>query len=777
MAQRLALGALSLVGVVLFSGTASAQAVASGSTSRTEADGRERLMSRFGVSAGRRLVDDPIPSERRRGLERLAALGTPEAIEALLGAMDSGSPLARDPVLRLHAVRLLAKFADRDEVRSYLVRELMDAAGRRDPTAGFPALLRETAALALARQGGEDAVAALVTAASLRGPAGDAARQALVIAPPATLDPLLYESDDTFDEDDFDTPDVDEEADESKSEATTPGPTPKSAKKKKRSTKKSESSKTDKRKASKTTETKDGAADMNAEDADEEVAHVPGKKTPRLLTPLTLALLGDLGDLRAIPALRAELDRTDRGARIAAGLALAKLGDGAAGDAAARWAKEKDPKLALAAADILVMLGRKEATPLVKRLLGEDASRASGVRLAFDVASPELASALDMATVSLEPKDAARAMVALGRSGDVKRLLARVADPVLGPSAMTGLAIAPDTGAADAIAAGLAGKDVRRFARVGVARALYTGARVPGLVEALQRLRASKDDSDRETAALGLVALGEETPATLFDDAKKVDRAMLFGASRGALARPTDDVLAGFEPLLAEIDAESPSLEAIAAGVALLSPTIADRVPRATLLRLAEKGGPLAGLAARALPRRDDGTITSRVSALLRGTDPTIRTAIALGLADADEGAASSTLGNAYLEEDDVRVRRALVWALGQRAEPQRMRYLAWASALDPDRTVRSMAKTAMHGKTLPALPGVAPAPHGVLITEVRGMGDASAVQALRVVTPSGLALPVVSAADGGLVVPGVPFGRSTVELAPGGPNVDPASP
>ncbi|MBL8741040.1 MAG: hypothetical protein JNK04_08105 [Myxococcales bacterium] len=38
--------------------------------------------------------------------------------------------------------------------------------------------------------------------------------------------------------------------------------------------------------------------------------------------------------------------------------------------------------------------------------------------------------------------------------------------------------------------------------------------------------------------------------------------------------------------------------------------------------------------------------------------------------------------------------------------------------------------------------------------------------QVFRVVLPNGLALPVVSARDGGLLIPGMPFGRATLELS-----------
>ncbi len=746
MLRRVGLSAALFAGFVLTAGTGHAQALARSPVARPgEAEVGGRLLERFGVAAGRRLVDDPSPTERRRGIERLAELGTPEAIEALLGAMDSGSPLARDPVLRIHAVRLLAPHADKEAVRSYLVRELMDAASRRDAPGGFPTLLRETAALALARQGGEDATRALATAAALRGPAGEAARLALVVAPPPTLDAFLYDSSEAEDDPDDARSDPDDEDGE---EAKEPADVARSKKPK--------------------ATPKDGEAPPKERKKRE--------KTPRLLTPLTMTLLGDLGDLRAVPALRGELDRSDRTARAAAAIALAKLGDSTAGDVALGWSKEKDVRLGVAAADVLVLLGRPEASAVVKKALLDEASRAQGVRLAIDVASLELVPSLESALESLEPREAARAMTAIGRAGEIDLLLAKLADPILGPAAMNALATSPAEGADLAISTGLAGKDRRRFARVGIARALVTGRTVDGLLDGLQELSTSKGPADRETGALGLVALGASTPAELLAEGAKSDLAVVAGASRGALARPTDDVLEGLLPLVVSCDPEAPSPLAVAAGVALWSPALADRVPRETLLRLAETGGPLAPLAARALPRRDDGTIGARVDALLDGTDPSVRVAVALGFADAPEGDVSARLGRAYAGEEDVRVRRALVWVLAGRGEPQRERYLRWARDLDPDHEVRALARGALQGRTRPSLVGARPVAHAALVTEVRAAGGTSAVQSLRLVLPSGVALPVVSAADGGLVVPGVPFGRTEVELAPGARAADSAS-
>jgi hypothetical protein len=99
-------------------------------------------------------------------------------------------------------------YADRAEVRTFLMREMMDAGARRDVTSGLAALVRDTAALALARKGDLDSVKALMTAAALRGPAGDAARAAMVAAPPRRLEQLLFEDEIPLPDDDGDDEDA-----------------------------------------------------------------------------------------------------------------------------------------------------------------------------------------------------------------------------------------------------------------------------------------------------------------------------------------------------------------------------------------------------------------------------------------------------------------------------------------------------------------------------------------------------------------------------------------
>ena len=675
------------------------------------------LTERLSVARGRQLVYSPSADERMRAVDRLATAGTPEAIEALLEAMETGSPLARDPAGRLAVVRALAAEAGRPEVRSFLVREMMDAGARRDVTSGIFNLVRETAALALARHGDPLALAALSSAAGLRGPTGDAARSAWSAFPPRNLDPILFEEETAPEaEDDL----LDE-----------PG---------------------GKRVAAKADKDK------------------PAVRTPRALSAPMLGLLGEIADVRAIGALRAELDRSDRPSRAAAALALAKIGDASIAPTVRGWSKESDPRFAVAAAEALVVLGDAEAPLAVKRALEIESVRPHALRLAYEVASPAVADPLVKVLPALEGSDAVRAVMALGRARAVKPLADRVLDAALGPAATSALGSALGAEADAAIEAGLVAKDAprrRAFARAAVIRGVVLRASPAGLEAVLEKMLASKDAADVEVAAVGLVALGLRSPKDVLASAKGRDEAsslaVVAGAARGSLARGEEE-RAAFSELFAAIDPEKPSSAQIAAGVALLSERGAREIPFKVLLRLAEQGGPLAALAARALPARADETMRYRLLSLLEGGDPTVRVGLAMGLARSDNASASSWLARAYLREEDVLVRRALVGSLGQRSEKQRERALETARDLDPDPEVRALAARGLGRSKVTERTGIDP--HMASLFGVERADGGAREQVFRVVLPNGLALPVVSARDGGLLIPGMPFGRATLELS-----------
>ena len=115
-----------------------------------------------------------------------------------------------------------------------------------------------------------------------------------------------------------------------------------------------------------------------------------------------------------------------------------------------------------------------------------------------------------------------------------------------------------------------------------------------------------------------------------------------------------------------------------------------------------------------------------------------------------------------YDLEEDERVRRAIVRALSARTEVQRERVLRMAAAVDPDGDVRRFAKMGLQKRRDIRESAFEPGLASMTRVETGGASP----PALRLVLPSGLALPVVPASDGGLLLGGIPFGRSSLEAS-----------
>jgi len=107
--MRRPLAALALL-LALAPGVAVAQPRLSLAGPRTAIERRELgpFHVLFGVPAAQHLLQADDAMTRIRGVERLGSLGTPEAIDALVDAMEQGSIVARDPRAWLTAVRVLA---------------------------------------------------------------------------------------------------------------------------------------------------------------------------------------------------------------------------------------------------------------------------------------------------------------------------------------------------------------------------------------------------------------------------------------------------------------------------------------------------------------------------------------------------------------------------------------------------------------------------------------------------------------------------------------------
>lgn len=155
------------------------------------APARNSLRGLVGVPVGERLLVASSPQDRLRGVIRLGAIGTPEAIDALAGALEQSTIIARDSRARLEAIRALAPHATRENVRALLIRELGEGPDGRAGSSPLTSLTRGAAALALAKTGEKKALNALVSAVLQGGAGAEAATMALVEHPPTSLTTLL----------------------------------------------------------------------------------------------------------------------------------------------------------------------------------------------------------------------------------------------------------------------------------------------------------------------------------------------------------------------------------------------------------------------------------------------------------------------------------------------------------------------------------------------------------------------------------------------------------
>ena len=138
--------------------------------------------------------------ERLRGIERAAAIGSPETIALLADAVerDRAQQLRADPRALLAVARALARFADQERARAALLAVVsasnpsvtgrLPLTGRGETTEIDPLLqtelARETAAIALARSGGDKAAESLYALARNGGSGQTAAMLALSLHPP-----------------------------------------------------------------------------------------------------------------------------------------------------------------------------------------------------------------------------------------------------------------------------------------------------------------------------------------------------------------------------------------------------------------------------------------------------------------------------------------------------------------------------------------------------------------------------------------------------------------
>ena len=174
--------------------TQSAHAQSSDSTSADADSGAAATLSlkqRSSTVLAQRWLSSDDDAERERALKRLGIASDAQSIELLIRSVQPDGQ-ARTARLRLVALRSLSNFLDDAAVRRALVT-LMSGVGQPPEAAADPleALVRDSAAMALAASGRKDALTVLSKSLRQGGPTGRAAVRALTAYPPKEIKALL----------------------------------------------------------------------------------------------------------------------------------------------------------------------------------------------------------------------------------------------------------------------------------------------------------------------------------------------------------------------------------------------------------------------------------------------------------------------------------------------------------------------------------------------------------------------------------------------------------
>jgi hypothetical protein len=507
-------------------------------------------------------------------------------------------------------------------------------------------------------------------------------------------------------------------------------------------------------------------------------------------------LLGRLGDMRAVAALRStllhgltrsatpagepeetSLEEQSRQAKIAAGLALARLGDHEQVAVARTWVTSGNADLQLKGAEILLQSGAADARRrIVPLLAAPEPLRTSAFRLAAEAPGPDLlAIASDAAARADEPGRIAVAW--LGRIGGATaatRLGSLLREPGRAWDAAFALALAPGDEARRVLDEAMSIAALSRLAaRAGVVRALALDDEPRRLGRTLRTLFASTDPSDRAAGAFGLAVLGQMDVSELV---RSRDAVVVRAAARASLALGFRRTNALAERLATESDvATRTSLAIVLAGPS----ENFDVLPTYHLLSWAESDDPIFPLAIVAAGAREQAGEEKRLVRWMESEDPVRRAHAAFALARSPLSSAAGRLADAWRFEPDAAVRRAMVVALAVRPETLARSALEVAAKLDTDSEVRESAALGLLGR-LPSPfdrrdSGCERARRNATLCHVAWISlvpsataEGSVVSGRRgsFVDASGISLPVVSDPDGALVVAGVSAGAGSFRLA-----------
>jgi cellulose synthase operon protein C len=603
-----------------------------------EAPQPTNLRSRLGTEYASRLLQSTDADERIRGIDRAAALGTPEAVTLLAQAASGSSAMRADSRALVALARALAPFAQQERVRAALLGMVNmggpGTAGRmpqsgRGPNAllleeGDPVarteLARETAAIALARSGSDRALEQLYGAARGGGSGQRAALLALAVQPPR--DPGFFGT----------------------AGASLPPPVIRML---------------------------GQLGDLRAL----EVLTAATRGADVATRAAALVALAELGDGRAIPVARSAIVERDVRLRRAAGEALIILG-----------APERFKAVAALIADdatapIGLHLAERVHDPEITRLV---AARATGHP------QREVRSAA-LRTLGLSPQpSAADALASPQLAGDA----------ALGYDAVLALSRSPAPNARELLARLVRGPQRALGVRGYVVRALLRGEHHDDAERAIAEMARSGDPAGRALGVFARVALGREpldryldhgdvrvrraaAMASLARPSTKVRRALV-----DRMAKERDPVLRhvlGIGLLEGDPGGAVPTNRLLG--------RIDEGGPDAPLAAFA-----LAARADENLSRRIDALLSSRDPMVRTHTARGLGRA---KLADASGRLAEAYAYEVDVDARRAIV-AALASRTGDASAPARARTLALASRLDPDGPTRQLARLALGGSAAP---------------------------------------------------------------------------
>ncbi|MBX3228878.1 MAG: HEAT repeat domain-containing protein [Labilithrix sp.] len=661
------------------------------------------IRSHVGTEQAAFLLGDP--DERIRGIERAAAIGTPEAITLLVEAVERNQPIRADPRALLAAARGLSRFADQERARTGLLAIIGVAnpgiAGRLPTTTrtasgdlleeGDPIarteMARATAAIALAQRGGDRALEALYATARGGGGGQSAAIVGLATHPPHA--PGFFGT----------------------AGASLNVPTLRLLGR---------------------------LGDLRALD----VLHAAARSTDVNVRCAALISLAELGDERAGPLARAAIAETDVRLRAAAGEVFILLA-----------APERfKATTALIADDATVSIG----VHMAERVYAPEITKLVAAR-ANEGADRELR------------KDAIRALGRSPDEGAAKALVAPqlLGDPELAYLAVLALARSPAPNASALVGGLLPTRLASLAVRAYVVRALVRGERLSSSDDAIFKLARSAQGHERALGVFAKVALGEADVDAFIDDKDpRVRRAAAMGSLAVPARDAADRDRALIRRLGHEEDPITRQVIAIGllGGDPDAKVTTSDLIERAE-----SGGGDAALATYALIRRADESLarkvtlLLGSKDAVLRAH--AARGLAASALPDATGRLAD--LYTWETEVDVRRAAIAAIAARTQDASaPARKNALALASELDPDAAVRSAAKRAIAGATSPFAPARVAEAAWLRITLDGGAAPGEPYVG-SIVRSDGVAVPIVFDEEGFAVVPGLPPGESRLVLAP----------